>query len=129
MFDTIPAGVDPSGFDAESRIEQMRESLQLHASDEHAALVEAVANYTKSIIMQYTDVPATSISYKYDATEFGVGALVFSVPEEMPAIIDIVTQAVEPFRGDEFIELREEGTDVQYDMPQDYTYVFHYSAN
>lgn len=131
MLDHIPASVDPSGTKAEFQIEENRDALHLHAADEHAALVEAVASYVKTVITQNTDVRATDVAYKIESESFGEGALIISVPEEAPALPSLVTQAIEPFRGDDYLDLRAEGYDISpdYDMPaDDYKYAFHYGG-
>lgn len=131
MLDHIPASVDPSGPKAEFQIEENRDALHLNAADEHAALVEAVASYIKTVITQHTDVRATDVAYKIESESFGEGALVMSVPEEAPALPKMVQQAIEPFRGDEYLTLRAEGYDLspEYGMPEDdYKYAFHYGG-
>lgn len=129
MLEHIPAGVNPSGHKAQLRIENNQDALQLHAADEYAAFIEGVASYMKLIIHKFEDVRNTDISYKIESEEFGQGALLFAIPEEAPALPDLFNQLVEPFYGDDYVELRAEGYDISpdYGMPEsDYKYVFHY---
>lgn len=129
MLEHIPAGVNPSGYEAELHIEENRDAIHLNAADEHAALMEAIASYAKNIITKYEDVRSTDVRYKIESESFGVGAMIIGVPEKAPALPDFITELVEIFRGNDYVELRAEGFDISpdYDMPsQDYKYVFHY---
>lgn len=132
MLEHIPAGIDPKSYKSEMQIEENRDAVHLHAADEHAAIVEAVASYVKTIITKYgDDVRSTDVSYSIQSESFGVGALILSVPEEAPALPKLVTELIEPFRGDEYIELRAEGYNISpnYGMQGDgYKYVFHYGG-
>jgi len=129
MLNHIPASVSPSSYATQLKVEQKREGLHLHAADEHAALVEAIANQAKIIITEHIDVPSTDVRYRIVSESFGVGALVIGVPEEAPALPELITQLAEPFRGEDYFTLRAEGKDISpdYDMPSsDYKYVFNY---
>lgn len=129
MLEHIPAGVDPSGHKAQFQIEENRDALHLHAADEHAAFIEAVASYAKTVITSHEDVRSTDVRYKVESDSFGVGALIIGVPEEAPALPEMITEMIEPFRGADYVDLRAEGYDISpdYDMPaDDYKYVFHY---
>lgn len=131
VLDHIPAGVSTDGYDMEMRIEDSRDALHLHAADEHAALMEAIADEVKRIIYTHTDLNATDVRYKISSQSFGQGVVVFSLTEEATALPELFEGIVQEWNGENYTELRAEGVDMSpdYDMPEEeYKYVFHYGG-
>jgi hypothetical protein len=129
MFDHIPAGVDPSGHSIQLQIEDTRDGLHMEAADEHGAFMEAIAKQAQRILTEYENLSRRDFSYEVTSSEYGAGAMVFSLPEEASAFPSLIHRMVEPFRGEGYVELRAEGNTVSPDYGMDsegYKYVFHY---